>query len=190
MLTYETVFITLPTLTEDEEKSAVETFQSIILDGGGSIHINERMGRRRLAYPIRKHDDGVYTRFLYESSIEVPRELERRMKLSENVLRTLTVKLDGQWSADAKVEAVQIKERWVQEAEEAKRAEKEREEAEKAAAAAAAEAAERGETAEGAEAAEAEGTPEAAPAATSEPETSAAEPVEATPAEAPAETKE
>lgn len=186
MLTYETVFITIPTLTEDEEKSVVETFQSIVLDGGGSIHINERMGRRRLAYPIRKHDDGVYTRFLYESSIDVPRELERRMKLSENVLRTLTVKLDGQWSADAKVEAVQIKERWVQEAEEAKRAEEERIEAEKAAA----EAAERGETPEGEASSE---TPapatEAAPAAEND-SAPTAEPAEATPADAPAEIKE
>ena len=50
----------------------------IVTDGGGSIVVNERMGRQRLAYPIQKHEEGVYVRLLYDSAGAVPHELERR----------------------------------------------------------------------------------------------------------------
>ena len=51
MQTYETLFITSPSLAEDEERATVETFSRIVTDGGGTMVANERMGRRRLAYP-------------------------------------------------------------------------------------------------------------------------------------------
>jgi small subunit ribosomal protein S6 len=104
--TYETVFITVPTLPEDAEKDTVDGLAGVIDEMGGTIHAKDRMGRRRLAYPIRKFEDGVYTRFLYDSGIDVPRELERRMRLSENVLRMLTVRLERDWAVDAKAAAV------------------------------------------------------------------------------------
>lgn len=62
MYTYETVFITVPTLTDDEERALVGGFAQIVTDGGGVFTTNDRMGRRRLAYPIRKCDDGSCTR--------------------------------------------------------------------------------------------------------------------------------
>jgi small subunit ribosomal protein S6 len=131
--TYETVFITIPTLTEDEEKSTVETFARIVADGGGTMHANDRMGRRRLAYPIKKFEDGVYVRFLYDSGSEVPRELERRMKIADEVIRVLTVRLERDWAKDAKDRAVRDAEERAaaaaaaeaQAAEEARRAEEE-----------------------------------------------------------------
>ena len=165
MHTYETLFITSPNLTEDDEQATVETMAGLISDGGGEMIANERMGRRRLAYPIRKFEDGVYTRFLYDSSAEVPKELERRIRLSDKVLRSLTVRLEEDWAVAAKEEAVR-------EAERRARAEVERAAeaaaAEAAAAAAAAAAPEETEAQEGAETA---------------PETDA---VEATEAETPA----
>ena len=134
MNTYETVFITIPTLTEDEERSAVDAFSAVVTDRGGTLYIAERMGRRRLAYPISKVDDGVYTRLLYDSETEVPKEIERRLCLSDKVLRSLTVRLDREWAQDAKEESVRIKERIIEDAERAKREEAEREEAERRAA--------------------------------------------------------
>jgi len=134
--TYETLFITPPDLPEDQERSAVEVLAKIVSDGGGSMVANERMGRRKLAYPIRKFDDGVYVRFLYDSEAAVPKELERRIRLSDVVLRSLTVRLEDDWAVAAKEEAKR---------EAVRRAEAEAEaarqvEAEAAAAAAAAEA--------------------------------------------------
>lgn len=106
MFTYETVFITAPTLTEDEERSIVGGLAQIVGEGGGSMVANDRLGRRRLAYPIGKFDDGVYTRFLYDSEAGVPKELERRFRISDKVIRYLTVRLETDWAADAKVQAV------------------------------------------------------------------------------------
>jgi small subunit ribosomal protein S6 len=106
MRTYETLFITSPVLTEEEERTSVEGFAQLVLDGGGALVARERMGRRRLAYPIRKHEDGVYTRFLYDSATAVPRELERRLRLSDRVLRVLTVCLEPDWAVAAKEQAI------------------------------------------------------------------------------------
>ncbi len=128
MQTYETLFITNPTLTEEEEQSTVEGLAQIVTDGGGLFTVNERMGRRRLAYPIEKHNDGVYVRFLYDADVAVPKELERRLRLSERILRVLTVRLEAKWAVAAKEQAV----RDVQaRAEAAERERLEREEAER-----------------------------------------------------------
>jgi small subunit ribosomal protein S6 len=104
--TYETVFITLPTLTEDEERSIVGGFEQVLTDSGATMFTTDRMGRRRLAYPIQKFEDGVYTRFLYDSVAEVPRELERRMRISDKVLRHLTVHLERDWAVGAKEQVI------------------------------------------------------------------------------------
>ncbi len=128
MQTYETLFITSPILSEDEEKDAVETFSQIVSDGGGSFSVNERLGRRRLAYPIEKHQDGVYTRFLYDSEAAVPKELERRLGLSDKVLRVLTVRLEPNWAVAAKEQVIRDAQA------RAEAAEREKEEAERLAA--------------------------------------------------------
>ena len=139
MPTYETLFITPPTLSDEDERSTVETLAAIVTDGGGTFTMNDRMGRRRLAYPIRKFEDGVYTRFLYDSVVEVPKELERRIRLSDNVLRSLTVRLELDWAEAAKVQAVRDIERRAEMAVEAARqAEEEAKRAAEAAEAAAA----------------------------------------------------
>lgn len=106
MRTYETVFITLPTLTEDEERSIVGGFEQVLTDSGATMFTTDRMGRRRLAYPIQKFEDGVYTRFLYDSGADVPRELERRMRISDKVLRHLTVQLEREWAVGAKEQVI------------------------------------------------------------------------------------
>ena len=139
MPTYETLFITPPTLSDDDERTTVEALAAIVTDGGGSFTVNERMGRRRLAYSIRKFDDGVYTRFLYDADVDVPKELERKIRLSENVLRSLTVRLEDDWAVASKIQAVKDAERRAeQEVEAARQAEEEAARATEAAASAAA----------------------------------------------------
>ncbi len=128
MQTYETLFVTTPTLTEEEERSTVDALAQIVTDGGGTFTTNERMGRRRLAYPIEKHNDGVYVRFLYDADVAVPKELERRLRLSERILRVLTVRLEPQWAVAAKEQAVRDAQA---RAEAAEREKLEREEAER-----------------------------------------------------------
>jgi small subunit ribosomal protein S6 len=153
--TYESIIITTPELPEADEKALVDGMVSIITERDGTLHINDRMGRRRLAYPIKKSEDGVYTRLLYDSGIDAPQEVERRLGLSDKVLRVMTVNLEKVWAEEAKKDALRLIEERAENArreiEDAKRAE---EEAIAAAAAAAAAPAVEDEAADGAEAAE------------------------------------
>jgi small subunit ribosomal protein S6 len=162
--TYETIFITPPNLAEEDERATVESLAQIVTAGGGTFTVQERMGRRRLAYPIKKHEDGVYIRLLYDSEADVPKELERRFRLSDKVLRYLTVHLDPDWAQFEKEEAVrEAKRRAEAEAAEAARQKAAKEEAERKAAAEAEEAARK--AAEAAEASDdEEPAAEAAPA--------------------------
>ncbi len=106
MRTYETIFITLPTLPEDEERAAVESLAQVVSDAGGVFTVKERMGRRRLAYPIKKQEDGVYTRFLYDAEPGVPRELDRRLRINDRVIRHMTILLEPDWAVAAKEQAI------------------------------------------------------------------------------------
>ena len=64
-----------------QEIGALEQPQFFI--NGKSLFLNDIVSGH---YPIEKHEDGVYTRFLYDAELEIPRELERRMRLSDKVL--------------------------------------------------------------------------------------------------------
>ena len=106
MRTYETLFITLPTLTDDEERAIVDSMAQVVTDAGGTFTVRERMGRRRLAYPILKQEDGVYTRFLYDSETGVPKELDRRLRINDKIIRHMTVHLEPDWAVAAKEQAI------------------------------------------------------------------------------------
>lgn len=129
MPTYETLFIASPNLSEEEERVAVEALAQVVSDGGGAMVANERIGRRRLAYTIEKFSDGVYLRFLYDSDAAVPKELERRIRLSDKILRSLTVRLEPNWAEESKKQAVRDAQARV-EAAEREKVRKEQEEAE------------------------------------------------------------
>ena len=106
MPTYETLFITPPNLTEDEERATVASLAQVVTEGGGQFTANERMGRRRLAYVIQSYEDGVYGRFLYDAPPAVPKELDRRLRISEKVLRHMTICMEPDWALASKEQAV------------------------------------------------------------------------------------
>ena len=94
MRTYELVFIAQPDLEEDGLNALVERVQQVTVENGGEIQKTEHMGRRRLAYPIDKRTEGHYV--LVHASLELTaiRELERSLRLSEDVLRHMLVRLE------------------------------------------------------------------------------------------------
>lgn len=106
MRTYETIYITLPTLSDEEDQAALEGFASVVSEAGGATAVKERMGRRRLAYPIKKMEDGVYHRLLYDGEPSVPKELDRRLRISDKVLRHLTVRMEPDWAQASKEQAI------------------------------------------------------------------------------------
>lgn len=92
---YETVFIARQELSPAQVEALTEEFGKIIKDGGGKIHKTENWGLRTLAYRINKNRKGHYV--LIESDTPAPAllEVERQMRLSDDVLRYMSVKEDA-----------------------------------------------------------------------------------------------
>src|SRR5437660_11870794 len=91
---YEVVFIIDPDAPDEETKRLTENLQTIITDQGGTIVKSEVMGRRQLAYQIGRKNEGIYVLFEVEGTGREIAELERRMRVSDQVLRYLTVRVD------------------------------------------------------------------------------------------------
>ena len=91
---YEVVFIVDTDTSEDETTRLIEGLQRIVTDQGGTITRNELMGRRTLAYKIGRKTDGNYVFFEIEGTGREIAELERRMRVSDQVLRYITVRVD------------------------------------------------------------------------------------------------
>ena len=92
--TYEVMFIIDPDATGEDITRISENLQQTIVDLGGTISKNEDMGRRTLAYPIGRKTEGHYTLFEIEGSGSEIAELERRMRVNDQVLRYMTVRVD------------------------------------------------------------------------------------------------
>ena len=104
MQEYETVFILDPGLDENQVNEEVQKTEALITSHGGKVLDVQRWGRKRLAYEIRRKRDGVYTLIKHESTGESVKELERRLRLDENVMRVLTVIVGPEWEMPAEGE--------------------------------------------------------------------------------------
>jgi len=91
---YELVYVVSPGLEEDGVTELHAQVEKIVSDLGGRIEKTENLGRRRLAYEIGKHRDGTYVVDLIEAPGEIVKELDRKMKVLESVLRHLVVRVD------------------------------------------------------------------------------------------------
>ena len=92
--TYEVMFIVDPETAEDDVTHLSESLQQIIADQGGTVTKNENMGRRALAYPIGRKNEGIYVLFEVDGSGREIAELERRMRVNDQVIRYITVRVD------------------------------------------------------------------------------------------------
>ena len=91
MTKYETTFILEPGLDEAKVNDEVERVAQWIRDLGGELLDTQRWGKRRLAYEINRKRDGIYTLIMYQAPGALVKELERRLRLNESVIRVLTV---------------------------------------------------------------------------------------------------
>ena len=91
---YEVVFIVDPGTQEEDLTRLTENLRGIVTNGGGTVTKSEVMGRRQLAYQIGRSNEGIYVLFEIEGSGSEIAELERRMRVSDQVLRYLTVRVD------------------------------------------------------------------------------------------------
>ncbi len=92
MRKYEVMYIIRTDVDEELVKSTVEKFKNVILNGGGEITKHDLSGKRRLAYEIEKHRDGYYVLVQFSSESVVVTELDRLLKISDEVIRFLITK--------------------------------------------------------------------------------------------------
>lgn len=91
MSKYETTFILEPGLDEGKIGEEIDRVSQWIKDMGGEVIEVQRWGKKRLAYEIGRKRDGVYTLLLYQGPGAMVKEIERRLRLNESVMRVLTV---------------------------------------------------------------------------------------------------
>ena len=104
--TYEVMFIVRPDMPEEEQERLISTLESQVSTGGGKVANIERMGKRRLAYVVRKFQEGLYVLLTVEGTGAVVAELERRLRVSEPVIKFITVRVDEEQKRLAKVKAI------------------------------------------------------------------------------------
>ena len=92
--TYEVVFIIDPDSSEEEVMRLSEGVQKVITGQGGSIAKTEMMGKRQLAYEINHKRDGIYVLMEVDGSGSEIAELERRMRVNDQILRYMTIRVD------------------------------------------------------------------------------------------------
>src|SRR6266480_2198197 len=91
---YELMFIVRPDMVEEEQDKLISTLESAVSSSGGKVKGMERMGKRRLAYTVRRFHDGIYILLTVEGGGALIHELERRLRVTEPVIKFLTVRID------------------------------------------------------------------------------------------------
>jgi small subunit ribosomal protein S6 len=104
--TYEIMFIVRPDMEEADMDKLIEGFSGNITSGGGEVKSVEKMGRRRLAYTVRKFNDGFYILLAVAAPGSLIGEIERRLRVSEPVIKFITVRMDEEEKRLAKVKAL------------------------------------------------------------------------------------
>ena len=103
---YEVMFIVRPDVVEEEADKLIAGFGTTVTNGGGAVKSVEKMGRRKLAYTVRKFNDGNYVLMTIEADGPVVLELERRLRVTEPVIKFITVRIDEEDKRLAKVKAL------------------------------------------------------------------------------------
>lgn len=91
---YELIFIVRPDVVTTQVDSLVEKFKTVITEKGGNVPSFENWGLRTLAYRIKKHRRGYYVMLNVEANGEIINEVERQMRINEDVIRFLTVRVE------------------------------------------------------------------------------------------------
>jgi small subunit ribosomal protein S6 len=92
--TYELMFIVRPDTADEDLDKLISTLETVVSTTGGTVKSVEKMGKRRLAYTVRRFHDGVYVLLTVEGSGGLIHELERRLRVTEPVIKFLTVRID------------------------------------------------------------------------------------------------
>ena len=104
--TYELMFIVRPDMTDEDLDKLISTLQAVVPASGGTVKSVEKMGKRRLAYTVRRFHDGIYVLMVVEGGGPVMHELERRLRVTEPVIKFLTVRVDEEQKRLEKIKKI------------------------------------------------------------------------------------
>ena len=93
-MNYELVYFLHPTVEEEARKELIARFNGMIEQNGGTVDKVDEWGKRRLAYPINDLPEGYYVLVHYTAETSVPKEIERNMGITDNILRYLTTRIE------------------------------------------------------------------------------------------------
>ncbi len=94
MLKYETIFIADSALTEADIDELIKAYEQVVVSGQGKVLKVEKWGKRKLAYAIHRQEEGSYVLMVIECPGDLVKELERRYRMNERILRHLTVRVE------------------------------------------------------------------------------------------------
>jgi len=92
MTCYETLFVVKPTLTEEEIAAQITKVKDVLAKEGAELVATNEMGMRKLAYQVEKHNRGYYTVLFYKAEGTTIEELERNLRINEDIIKFLSVK--------------------------------------------------------------------------------------------------
>lgn len=107
MRTYETIFIIHPEVAGDAYTEIVDKYKGILSELGANMLAVEEWGSRKLAYIVQKQERGTYVLFAYEGKPEGIRELERRFRIDDKVIKFMTIQLEGEYKPSGFVRKVE-----------------------------------------------------------------------------------
>ena len=109
MRKYELIFIIRPDATEEELDKLIAQMEGVVAGAGGKLERVDKMGRRRLAYRVGRYREGFYVLFILEGSGETVKEFERRLRVTDSVIKFLTVRTDEELKRAEKLKALRTK---------------------------------------------------------------------------------
>ena len=92
---YETMYILRPDIAEDEVTNHIDKYNKLLEEFGGIVLDSQMRGKRRLAYQIAKHREGIYVQLSHQGDGQHIFKIEKAMRLSEDIIRYMTVKQEG-----------------------------------------------------------------------------------------------
>jgi len=104
---YETMYILRPDLGDEAVDQAIQKYQAILRENGAEIVETQHRGKRRLAYEIDKQREGIYIQMNYQGDGKQVAPMERAMRLSDEVIRYLTVRQEEKGVTQAAEEAAE-----------------------------------------------------------------------------------
>ncbi len=103
--TYELMFIVRPDMVDEDLNKLISTLESSVTSAGGTVK-SEVWGKRRLAYTVRRFNEGIFVLLIIEGAGTIVHELERRLRVTEPVVKFLTVRTDEEIKRLDKLKAI------------------------------------------------------------------------------------